>query len=222
MAGLGFLDAIERGARDRVRAAMTIMNYDRGNLILSQHDEMDDVYFVLTGRARATIYSHEGKMVTYRDIGAGEVFGELAAIDSKPRSASVAALESLTIGRLTGPEFRALLEAEPALMWATMRYLTGQVRRMTERIFEYSTFAVKQRLVAELVRLARALATGGNTALLSPAPTHFELAATISTHREAVSRAMSELSKAGLIRKAPDGLHFLDIQGLEAAAEIES
>ena len=215
MARTGFLGTIEGAAGDRLRAAMSIQNYDRGNIILSQNDETNDVYFVLTGRARATIYSEDGKMVTFRDIQQGAIFGELAAIDDTPRSASVTALESLTVGRIGGDQFRTMIETDPALMWALMRYLSGQVRRMTERIFEFSTLLVKDRLITELLRLARTAAPGENVASLFPAPTHFELAASISTHREAVSREMSQLSKRGLVRKEDDRLLILDVEALQ-------
>lgn len=216
MSKRGFLASIEKGPRERLRAAMTIQNYDRNSLVISHKDQTDDVYFVLIGRARATIFSENGKMVSLREIGPGEVFGELAAIDLSLRSASVSALEPLTIGHLSGAKFRAMIETEPALMWATMRYLTEQVRRMTERVFEFSTLLARDRLAAELVRLARAAAPDASTAVLSPAPTHFELAASISTHREEVSRQMSKLSKLNLIRTENRKLHFLDIEGLEA------
>lgn len=72
MSNEGFLGTITKPARNRLRKAMTIQNYDRDNLIISHKEETDDIYFVLTGRARATIYSENGKMVSFRDaLGVG-------------------------------------------------------------------------------------------------------------------------------------------------------
>jgi len=92
-----------------------------------------------------------------------------------------------------------------------------QSRLMTERIFEFSTMLVRDRLVHELVRIADDNLAGDGTAVIDPAPTHYDLAARISTHREAVSREMSRLTKLGLISKTGRRLAVHDIAGLRAA-----
>ena len=53
------------------------------------------MYFVVEGEVRATSYSLEGKEVIFRDIVAGEMFGEYAAIDGRPRAADVVALDKV-------------------------------------------------------------------------------------------------------------------------------
>lgn len=209
-----FLDIVEPSVRSQLESVMSITNYSRGSLVISQNDTSDDVFLVLEGRARATIYSAEGKTVSYRDIATGAIFGELAAIDRTPRSASVTAQENLRVGLISGKDFREWIEAHPDAMWAVLRYLTSQCRRMTERIFEFSTKVVRDRLVNELVRMAFAASDARNAAVISPAPTHFELASAISTHREAVSREMSRLAKQELVVKKTDGLHVPDIEAL--------
>lgn len=216
-----FLEMIDPAVRKRLRDAMSIRNYEPGSFVLTEDEDGDDVFFVLAGRARATSYASDGKTVAYREIGSGEIFGELAAIDGTARAASVVAQETLVAGSLSGPAFRRFVEAEPALMWALLRYLTAQSRRMTQRIFEYSTMVVKERLVHELIRLAKAVAGDRNEALLEPSPTHFDLAAAISTHREAVSREMSRLAKQDLLKRTPDGLMITDIARLEALVRSE-
>lgn len=214
-----FLETIDKSLRQRLEHEMSVREYDRGSFVISQHDVADDVFFVLEGRARAAVYSSEGKLVSYRDIESGSIFGELSALDETPRSAAVIAQDNLVAGRLSGKEFRHWVETDPELMWAVLKYLTGQCRRMTDRIFEFSTMLVKDRLVNELVRLSRAVSEGANTAIVTPAPTHFDLAASISTHREAVSREMSLLTKNGLIRKENGLLYVPDIEALCALTE---
>ena len=78
---------------------------------------------------------------------------------------------------------------------------------MTERVYEFSTLVVRKRLIRELLRLAEDNEQREGSASISPAPTHFDLAARISTHREAVSREMSALAKREADRKARPGAH---------------
>lgn len=214
-----FLETIDRSLRQRIESEMSVREYDRGSFVIAQHDRSDDVFFIMKGRARAAIYSNEGSLVSYRDIECGSIFGELSALDEVPRSAAVVALETLVAGRLSGKVFRNWVETDPKLMWAILKYLTGQCRRMTDRIFEFSTMLVKDRLINELVRISRASSEGANTAIITPAPTHFDLAASISTHREAVSREMSLLRKRGLIRKGNGSLFVPDIDAICALTE---
>ncbi len=82
-----------------------------------------------------------------------------------------------------------------------LKRLSKQVRDLTERVFEFSTLAVKNRIHAELLRLARDHAGDGDSAVISPAPTHAEIASRVSTHREAVTRKLNELAHVGLIEQ---------------------
>ncbi len=215
------LDRLSEEDRAALCSRLTTRRYVSGEMIISASDEGRDVFFVLEGRARVTLVSVEGKSVDFREIVPGDMFGELAAIDGQVRSASVTALEPTLVGRLGHAEFRQLVAGHDELMWSLLAYFSMQMRTLTTRIFEYSTLLVRERLVRELVRLAGVDGTAENHAVISPAPTHFELAARISTHREAVSREMSTLSKQGLVKKASGALYLEDIATLQALAPIE-
>jgi CRP-like cAMP-binding protein len=93
------------------------------------------------------------------------------------------------------------MEENPAFAIAVARQLAGHVRRLTTRVFEFSTMAVRQRLWAELLRLAEQAAEGADAARIGSLPTHAELASRISTHREAVSREMAWLDGHGYTEK---------------------
>ena len=211
MAGDEFLAQLEAADREELEASLVTRRYGPGEIIIGQTDEGNDVFFVLEGLAQATVYSEEGKAVAYRDIGEGAIFGELSAIDGAPRSATVSALTAVRAGRLRNSQFRRLTETNPAFTWALLRYFSMQARRMTERIFEFSTMPVRDRLVHELVRLAEPHVRADGSAELRPAPTHSALATRISTHREAVSREISQFTKMGLLSKKDGRLLIRDV-----------
>ena len=53
--------------------------FDAGQQIISYKDQTSDVYFIVSGEVRATIFTYTGKKVSFRDIEAGQVFGEWSA-----------------------------------------------------------------------------------------------------------------------------------------------
>ncbi|MEM7507932.1 MAG: Crp/Fnr family transcriptional regulator [Pseudomonadota bacterium] len=209
-----FIDRLDETARDRLLRAMVTRNYDREEVVINQHEISQDVFVLLEGTAQVTVYSEDGKAVAFRRIEAGDIFGELAAIDARPRSATVVALEPLSVGRLPVAAFRKITETVPAFTWALLGHLSQQTRVLTDRIFEFSTMLVRERLVVELVRQAANSGVESGVFELRPAPTHFDLAAKISCHREAVSREMSRLTKADLIAKTDGALILLDVAEL--------
>ena len=79
--------------------------YQRGEPIVDYLDETDDVHFVVSGQARASVYSLSGKMVTFCDVSPGEMFGEYAAIDGGPRSVGVEAISNCVVASLPAPDW---------------------------------------------------------------------------------------------------------------------
>ena len=191
-------------------------------LIIGQEDRSFDVLFLLTGAARVNIYSLSGRRVSFRDITEGAIFGELSAIDGEPRSASVDCVAACTAAIMPRKAFLQALCDHPPFMMAVMKHLTKQMRRLTARVVEFSTLAVRHRIQAELLRLAGALPSGANTAILSPAPTHAEIASRISTHREAVTRELSWLEDKGIIAKEGRTLRLKDLGKLRMLAGEDS
>lgn len=215
MTSTSFLAKLEPGDRAALEARWAVRTFSRDDEIIG-HDQSDrDVYFVLEGRARATIFSEGGKAVAYRDIEVGGIFGELAGIDGKPRSANVVALGPVRVATLSQATFREIVEARPGFAWALLSHMAGQVRRMTERVYEFSTLVGRKRLIRELLRRAQPDATREGQLVIAPVPTHFDLAAAISTHREAVSREMSALGRRGLVERRGSTLVLLDRATLE-------
>jgi len=222
MIGGRFLDGLAPNDRDALDKSLTLRYFDKDQTVLLKDDKSSDIYFVIEGRARATIFSEDGKVVAYRDILAGDVFGELSAVDRLPRSANIFAITDLQVGLMSRQRFLRLLSENSNVALTLIEYFTLQMRWMTERIFEFSTMLVRERLVRELLRLAKSGRAADGEIILQPSPTHFELAARISSHREAVSREMSELAKANLISKKSGGLTFHNLSGLRSLLDDEN
>ena len=207
------LDAAERG---RLAGLCSGRRYEAQQWILSHKDETRDVYFIVSGKVRVTIYSLGGKEITFRDQAAGEMFGELGAIDGEPRSAHVMALEDSLLASMSRETFWEVLGSYPEVAAFTLKRLASLVRLLSERVFEFSTLAVRNRIHAELLRLARENPFEANTAVISPSPTHADIASRISTHREAVTREYHDLAEAGVIEQRRGELAINDVAKLES------
>ena len=212
--GIAIFSGLTPAAIERIERRCAWKRFAPGEPILSYLDKSDEVFFVVLGEVRVTIHSTIGKAVSFREIGAGEIFGEFAAIDGGPRSASVEARTNCLIASMPGSTFRALLETEPGLANALLPRLIRTIRALTTRVYEFSTLAVNNRIQAELLRLANLAPRQGKSARIVPAPTHVEIASRISSHREAVTRELNRLSRIGIIERHGSALIVKDVDRL--------
>lgn len=192
------------GLRDTFLQLARPMRARKGQIIVSEGADNSDVYLVCTGRVRITMHSPGGREVILRDLGSDCLFGELAAIDRLPRSASVVALELTQLAHMRGEDFLTFLgEVPQAGLWMA-RQMAARVRDLTDRTFALATLPVASRVQAELLRLAMTPgATFGSddTVSIRPMPTHADMAARVGTHREAVSRELGLLAQEGLVQQ---------------------
>lgn len=202
----------------RLQQVCAIRDYDAGQVIVSYLDDDTDVFFVLSGAATVRIYSSQGRVVGFRKLGRGEIFGEFAALDHAPRSASVEADTPMRLAVVTSAAFRQLVDEVPDVSSKLIRHLVGQLRLLTARVVELSTMAVNDRIEAELLRIAEMNGSRDrfqeNRIRIDSLPTQGELASRIGTHREAVSRHLSCLSRAGIIRREGRSLVIEDMRRL--------
>lgn len=209
-------ESMDEAALSAIAQACSARDLAPGELVIGHKDTSFDVFFLFSGKLHVNLYSADGQKVGFHELGPGAMFGEISAVDGQPRSASVEAASGARIAVMPRQRFLAMIGENPRFAMALARQLAGQVRRLTTRVFEFSTMAVRQRLRAELLRLARDSACGASIALL---PTHAELASRISTHREAVSREMAWLEAQGLVAKAGRSLTIPDLARFRALLE---
>lgn len=172
-----------------------------GASIIDHQDDGTDVFFVVQGHVRVLIRQPGGQNIILRDIRDGEFFGELAAIDGRPRSAGILAMTASTVARMPAAVFRDAIHRHPGVCDRVLGLLAAQVRMLATRVTEFSALNVRHRLYAELLRQSRPDPADAGRAIISPPPIQTDLAARISTHREAVSRELAALTRAGLIER---------------------
>ena len=201
---------------DRVSPLFHSKKFDANQIILSSGEDSTEVYFIVSGLVRATMYTPSGREVSYQDIPAGSMFGEMAAIDGMHRSTGVIAIEGTHLLVLSSKNFIDLISKYPSIGLATLYKITKVNRFLCERIYEFSALDVNHRVRAELLRLAEDTgADGGDMVAIPNMPTHQELANRLATHREAVTRELNSLEKIGVFKKSKRSMALLNVRELQ-------
>jgi CRP/FNR family transcriptional regulator, cyclic AMP receptor protein len=184
-----------------------------GQWLVDYQDTSSNVFFVVSGAVRVVIQS-AGREVLLRQIDAGEFFGELAAIDNVPRSSGIVAVMDVTIACMSALAFRDLVHAHPDVCDQLLALLASQIRMLANRVNEFTTLDVRHRIYAELLRLSRPEPGNKSCAIISPPPVHSEIAARVSTRREAVARELKALERKRLIERRRGAIVLTDVERL--------
>jgi CRP-like cAMP-binding protein len=200
----------------RIRGLCFLRSFAKGEEIVGDHENTTDIFFILSGTVRVTSFTDAGREVIFSDVSAGGIFGEFSAIDRLPRSASGVAVTDCTLARMPASAFFGLLRENNSVCLHLVELLVTKIRSMSERVFEVSALAVRERVRRELLRLvATAGKRDGNGITISPAPTHYEIAARIGSHREAVTREVNRLEFEKVLEVGRRSIRITDMSRLK-------
>ncbi|MFC9591143.1 Crp/Fnr family transcriptional regulator [Streptomyces sp. NPDC056944] len=216
-----FLHALPAADRRSLLAEGARRVYEPGEVMIRERDTSAYVLALLSGWSVVSVGTERGSRLILALRGAGEVVGDLAAVDRGPRSASVTALGTVEAVAVSGDRFRRFLAARPHATALIMRQLATRLRSADVERRALASETVLQRLAARLVELAeRAGRRGadGGTVLDLPLPQH-DLAAAIGATREAVAKALRLLREQDVVRTANRTVVVLDMPVLVLLAQ---
>jgi len=180
--------------------AATLRSYRRGERIVTQGQPGDSFFVLVKGRVGVSILSPEGREIVLSTLSTGEHFGEMALLDDAPRSATVTAVERTELAILTREAFFDLLKGNFVLIRALLATYSRRLRHANATIEGLASLDVKGRLARYFRDLAeeRGRRAGGGW-IVVVRPSQREIADTIGSSRETVSRTMSQLARENLI-----------------------
>jgi CRP-like cAMP-binding protein len=219
LTNIDLLNALEPAELRAIERRCRWKRFARDEQIIDRETNSTDIYFVASGSVRIVDYSLTGREITFDDIVAGGHFGELAALDGAPRSASVVATMSTLTASLDAAAFREVLASHPPIALALLQRLARIIRQSTGRIMDLSSLGANNRIYSELLREARAGGMTGNRAVIRPIPVHADLAGRVSTTRETVARVLNDLARKRIVQRESGGLAILDVRRLSAMVE---
>jgi CRP-like cAMP-binding protein len=193
-------EGISAAERAAVSKAAQLRTYRRGEVIVRQGQTGETFFVIVRGRVAVTVLSPEGREVVLNTLGEGDHFGEMALLDEEPRSASVVAQERSELAILSRDVFFELLRSNFVLTKGLLRCFSRRLRRANSTIEGLAALDVKSRLARYFRELAatRGRKAGGGWSVVVR-PSQREIADTIGSSRETVSRTMSQMADQQLI-----------------------
>lgn len=189
--------------------------YAPGDLLFVEGDRSHSVYVCLEGRARLFLTMPSGRELLVGIKMPGEEFGELSALDGRPRSASAASIDRTVVAEIRADRFMELLVEEPHLSVAVCQSLSAELRRANERLVTRNSNSTVVRTGRMLVELASMrMRHGGPEGSFELALTQSDLAGWIGATRESTARALAGFRRAGLVETGRGRITVLDVVGL--------
>jgi CRP/FNR family cyclic AMP-dependent transcriptional regulator len=187
---------------DKIAAVATVRTFPKRAIIVTEGDDTDSLYVVLSGKARVFVADEKGREVQLNQLGTGEYFGEVT-LDGGPRSASVMAVEDCRCAVVKRTEVTAFIEQHPELALHVMRKLARRVRDLTENVRSLALMDVYGRVARLLLELAE---EEDGKLVIRENLTHKDIASRVGASREMISRIFSDLAEGGYVRKEEGNL----------------
>jgi CRP/FNR family transcriptional regulator, cyclic AMP receptor protein len=183
----------EKARRDIAAYAMP-RNFAAGESMCRIGDLGDSMMAVVVGIVRISRPTSGGKEIILADLRAGELFGEIALLDGKSRSANVTALTNCELMILERRNVMPFLERNPAACMKLMEILCARIRRSDERMSDIAFFNLPVRLAKTLLNYQPDVRAGAKISL-----SQSELAEMAGGTREKVNRCLRDWQRQGII-----------------------
>jgi CRP/FNR family transcriptional regulator, cyclic AMP receptor protein len=182
---------------------------EAGRTLFLKGDPGDALYAIRRGQVRIATAAEDGQRRTLAILGPGDVFGEVALLDGRPRTATAVASEPTELFAVLRRDLLALVERTPGVAVQLIELLCARIRWMSERAEEASFLPLERRLVRRLLGLCEDY--GAEIAVSQE-----DLAVFVGATRESVNRQLQVWKRAGLIALGRGRITVLDADGLAA------
>jgi CRP/FNR family transcriptional regulator, cyclic AMP receptor protein len=201
-------DALVRQARLR--------KFDAGETIFLVGSHVNSMMAVLSGNVKISVSSPDGREVLLAILHPGEVFGEIALLDGKERSADARAMAACELAILDRRDVLSVLDSNPTCWKAFVEVLCARLRQTDQHLAEVALLPVPARLAMAVLRVnsEREIASRAQVRV-----SQRELAGLIGASRESVNKSLREWHRAGIVKVDDGFLVILDRTKLEAVAQ---
>ncbi|MFA7241940.1 MAG: Crp/Fnr family transcriptional regulator [Sulfuricellaceae bacterium] len=178
-------------------AVAAIRSFPKNTVVIHEGDHSDSIYLINSGKVKVLISNSEGQELILTLLGPGEYFGELALIDSQPRSATVVSMTPVHFTVIAKPDFDRCLANNPGIASRIMIELAQRLRNADLKIEGLALMDVYGRVAHTLLQLAQ---SDNGEMLLNQKLSQQDIANMVGASREMVSRTLKDLALKGYIR----------------------
>jgi CRP-like cAMP-binding protein len=176
---------------------------------------------VIKGTVRITVPSPQGKEIVLADLPTGAVFGEIALLDGRERTADAVALTNCELMVLERRDVLPLLERHSTICLRLLEVLCDRLRGADERITDIAFFELPVRLAKVLLRTAvKSTKRGPGDPAAKVSLSQRELGSMIGATREAVNRCLQQWQRREIVRLKEGWIMILAPEALEEIAGL--
>lgn len=200
--------------REMVAAATRERSVAAGKVLFSEGEPAEALWAVKEGMVHIIKFGPEGREIVLEVIPPGELFGAVAALESRPYPASAVAVEPSQVWHLPASLARELCQKHPTLRSAILDQVTSRLREAHDRLRSIALERVEQRLARILLALAEKIGQRhGKITELNVS--RQELADMIGTTVETTIRITSKWQQAGIISSSRHRIGLTDPPSLQ-------
>jgi CRP-like cAMP-binding protein len=198
------------------------VHFEPGDLIFSAGEVSRGLFVVMSGKTRAFRHGSDGREQIIHEDGPSATFPEVAVFDDGPYPSSVVAIQVSELLFLPKDEVRRFCVHHPVVALAALKLLSTRLRRATRMVEGFALRNVSQRIGEYLLTQSRERSGGGELLLeFTLAHTNQEIADSVGTVREVVSRSFSKLQKFGWVDKTGRRVRIQNYAALEGYSQGE-
>jgi CRP/FNR family transcriptional regulator, cyclic AMP receptor protein len=225
LAEVDILEGVPQGALECVAARSRVVYLGKRESIALGED-LRGILLLMSGRVRVHEPVSLGPDLTFSVVEGGTVVGQTGPSPRPSRLLRVEALEPSVLSLVQWEDFEALVLRNPKVGAKTIRILGERLTEYEGRLSDQIRKEVLARLAGLILRLSEPQClVAGEGSLSIPTRriptryTHRQLASLVGSYREAVTRALGELKKAGVVEIRDQHIHVTDSHTLERFAE---
>jgi len=206
---------------DELLKLTTTRRLGEGEILFRKGDPGRQLYGVLEGRLKIYSSGADGREVVFGLSDPGDVTGEIALLDSEPRSATVVALEPTELLMLDRRDFLPFLQRHPSVAIRLAEILAERLRRLSELAEDSVLLALRARLAKKLVALARSYGreTGEGTRIELKLSQQ-ALGDMVGTSRESINKQLRAWTQQGLVKSQRGFITLCGPSELESLARF--
>lgn len=215
-----FLARLQPADRDFLLRESTSRVLPADAVLFHHGDPSAFTIFLISGWVKVSTGSHRGHETLLALRGPGDVVGELAALDGRPRSATVQTLTPVHAAIVPAQRFMSRLRERPDIAIALLGHVAERLRDSDSRRLGFGAHTVPERLAAYLVELAHRHGTVVDNGTQIDVPlSQRELAGAVGASREAVARCLRILRDRRVVITSRRRVTVLQLDVLAAMAK---
>jgi len=204
---------------DRLVSCIVEKSVARGTIIFAKDDPGSSLFVIRKGRVKITARSVNGHDAVFNLLTDGDIFGEIALLDGRPRTADVVAITDCEMFVIERRDFLPRVEEEPQIALKLIEFLCARLRQTTQQAESLMFLPLPGRLAKALLRLPFGDEATNERRI---AITQKDLGNFIGMAREATNRQLRLWEQHNWVRIERGGIVILSVKALERIAESDS